>query len=364
MEDFEAFGQLRERPLPAAPVRPQERASERPRRSHWLRNLLVLAFAYVALAVATTVQPIAVPFTSLRLAVPFPGGAPMLFGLPDRPFTVMVVGLDRRPGQQGPSRTDTILLIRINPKSHEAAFLSIPRDTLMEVPRPDGSYSDDRINTAFIYNYSSEDGSAAPRALMGTIEHNLGIDIDHYVIFDQRSAQGLINAMGGVTVSNPVAFGQDDYSDDDVNVVPQYFPEGQLKLDGYQAVAYGRIRYGSSDFNRIERQQRVGAALVSKASSPFSLLRAPSLYRAYGETIDTDMSARQSAGVLSLLKRVPGNELRTRSLAEAAVSCSWCTGSMQLLDPAKTAQIINEAFGDQAAGQLAAERLAAAGVTP
>jgi len=55
-----------------------------------------------------------------------------------------------------------------------------------------------------------------------------------------------------VTVDNPREFGQADYSDDDVNVVPQHFPEGNLELDGYEAVAYGRIREGSTDFDRIE----------------------------------------------------------------------------------------------------------------
>jgi anionic cell wall polymer biosynthesis LytR-Cps2A-Psr (LCP) family protein len=199
---------------------------------------------------------------------------------------------------------------------------------------------------------------------METIEHNLGIPVDHYVIFDQYNAKDLIDAMGGVTVDNPVEFGQDNYSDDDVNVVPQHFPEGKLSLDGYEAVAYGRIREGSSDFDRIERQQRVGAALIDKASSPMSIFRLPSAYGAFRDTVQTDMSMRQAAGVLSLLKRVPDSDLKTKSLGDAAVSCSRCEASIQLLDPAKTEAIIREAFGDSAVAALAAERLVAAGVTP
>jgi LCP family protein required for cell wall assembly len=376
MEDFEAYGQLRDRPRanPQAPgVRPRRPASPTgtvpdvlpppPKRSHWLRNSLLLVFGYLAVAVMTAVQPLPVPFTGLRLAAPFPGGAPMIFGLPNRPFTVVVIGLDRRPSETGPSRTDTILLMRIDPRHHDAAFLSIPRDSLMEVPI-NGGYTQDRINTAYVYNWSADDESAAPRAVMDTIEHNLGIDVDHYVIFDQYSAKDLIDAMGGVTVDNPVAFGQDDYSDDDVNVVPQYFDEGKLKLNGYEAVAYGRIREGSTDFNRIERQQRVGSALIDRASSPFSVFRLPGAYSAFKDTVKTDMSLRQSAGVLSLLKRVPDDQLKTRSLGDAAVSCQRCTASIQLLDPAKVQEIISEAFGDSDAGAHAAELLVAAGVTP
>jgi LCP family protein required for cell wall assembly len=372
MEDFEAYGQLRKRPLPADPggaavpgAPPRALAPARRRkRSHWLRNTILIIAAYFVLAVGTTVQPLPVPLTSVRVSVPFPGGAPLLFGLPDRPFTVLVIGLDRRPTETGPSRTDTVLLLRIDPSAHKAAFLSIPRDALMQIPSADGSYSQDRINTAFVYNYSSKDSGAAPKATMRTIEHNLGIKADHYVIFDQRSAEGLIDAMGGVTIDNPREFGQEDYSDDDVHVVPQHVPLGKQHLDGYQAVAYGRIRQGSTDFDRIERQQRVGSALIRGAESPLSILRLPKLYSSYRKTISTDMGMRQSAGVLSMLKRVPDSELKTKSLGDAAVSCETCTASIQLLDPAKVEAIIGEAFGDKTAGARAAELLVAAGVTP
>jgi LCP family protein required for cell wall assembly len=377
MEDFEAYGQLKDRPraVPAAP-RPRPRGGslsegataevappQRRRRSHWLRNIVLVAAGYLFLAVLTAVQPVPVPLTGLRVAVPFPGGAPLIFGLPNRPFTVVVIGLDRRPGTVGPSRTDTILLLRIDPGANRAAFLSIPRDSLMQVPVQDG-YTQDRINTAFVYNWSEDDDGAAPRAVMETIEHNLGIDVDHYVVFDQYSAKDLIDAMGGVTIDNPEAFGQDNYSDDDVTVVPQYFPEGEQHLDGYEAVAYGRIREGSSDFDRIERQQRVGSALIDRAASPLSIFRLPSAYGAFRDTVTTDMSMRQSAGVLSMLKRVPDDKLKTRSLADAAVSCSTCQASIQLLNPEKVREIIADAFGDDDAGMLAAQTLAAAGVTP
>jgi LCP family protein required for cell wall assembly len=370
MEDYEAFGQFRDRPqsprpLPAgADAPPQTLAPPRRKRPHWLRNAVLLIFGYFALAVVTTVQPLPLPFTGLRVSAPFPGGAPMLFGLPDRPYTVLVIGVDRRPSETGASRADTVLLLRVDPGSHKAAFLSIPRDTLMQIPNRDGSFSRDRINTAFVYNYDADDAGAAPEAVAEAVEHNLGIGVDHYVIFDQFNAEKLIDAMGGVTVDNPVAFGQSNYSNDDITVIPQDFAQGKIKLDGYEAVAYGRIREGSSDFDRIERQQRVGSALIDKASSPLSIFRLPRAYGAFRDTVDTDMSLRQSAGVLSMLKRVSDDDLKTKSLGDAAVSCSSCSASIQLLDPDKTAAIITEAFGDAAAGERAAELLRTAGVTP
>ena len=361
MDDIEAYGQLRERQLPASPpLTPEIEAPPKKKRRHWLRNIVLLAVAYLLIAAVTTVQPL--PVASARVALPFPGGASMMFGLPSRPYTVVVIGLDRRPTDKGPSRTDTILLVRIDPGSHKAAFLSIPRDSMMEVPQPGGGWTQDRINTAYVYNWSSKDASAAPKALITTIQHNLGIKVDHYVTFDQYSSEKIIDAMGGVTINNPKAFGQSDYSDDDIHVEPQQFPVGTQHLDGYQAVAYGRIRQGSSDFDRIVRQQRIASALLDEAASPTSILHVPALISAYRGAIGTDMSLRQSAGVLAMLKRVPDSQLKTKSLGDAETPCATCSGSLQLLVPSKVEQIIDDAFGNTQEGARAAQLLQANGV--
>jgi len=307
-----------------------------------------------------------VSVAGLSLSVPIPGlTAERIFGLPDRPFTVMVIGLDARPSQVGgPARTDSILLLRVDPDRNRAGIISIPRDSMMELPYGDGTFTSDRINTAYVYNWSDGDPAAAPRAVAETIEHNLGISIDHYVIFDQYGAEDLIDAAGGVTVNVTQAFGQEDYSSDDVNVVPQYFEQGKQHLGGYSAVAYGRIREGSDDFDRIRRQQQVAEGLVEELSSPLSAGKYPGLWNAYKDSVDTDMSLRQTAGMFLFLKRVGTDRLVTRSLGEATVPCGYCRAAILLLQPDEVARIISEAFGDDASGQQAAQLLVQAGVTP
>jgi LCP family protein required for cell wall assembly len=297
--------------------------------------------------------------------VPIPGVPPeRIFGLPDGPFTVMIVGLDIRPAQQGPSRTDSILLVRVDPDEDRAGLLSIPRDAMMQVPMPDGDTTNDRINTAYVYNWSADDPARAPAALAETIERNLGVHVDYHVIFDQRGAAKIIDAAGGVSVVVEKAFGQEDYSDDDVNVVPQLFPVGEQHLSGYQAVAYGRIRKGSSDFERMKHQQQVAEGLVEQLSSPRGALRLKGVWNAYDGSVETDMGLRQSAGLFVFLKRIGTERIVTRSLGEAAVSCTYCRGALLLLRPDETGRLIAEAFGDNAAGLIAAQRLTAAGVTP
>ena len=73
------------------------------------------------------------------------------------------------------------------PEKNKASLLSIPRDSMMLVPAGDGSYFQDRINTAYVYNWSSQNPDAAPAALAETIERNLGIKVDYRV--DLRPAR-------------------------------------------------------------------------------------------------------------------------------------------------------------------------------
>jgi LCP family protein required for cell wall assembly len=323
----------------------------------------VALVVYLLLVAITLVQPVSV--AGLSLTVPVPGrSTAQLFGLPDRPITVLVVGLDIRPNQGGPSRTDSILLLRIDPAKNRAAILSIPRDTMMQLPLPDGGSRRARVNAALVYNWSRDDPQQAPAALAKTLEDNLGVHVDYYVIFNQRAAASIIDAAGGVTVVVRKAFGQDNYSDDDINVIPQFFEEGEQHLDGYQAVAYGRIRQGSTDLDRILRQQQVAEGLVAQLSSLSNARRLPGVWDAFQDSVTTDLGLRQSAGVFVLLKRIGTDRIVSFSLGEASVSGTRCRGALLLLRPEEAARIISEAFDDETAGQTAAQLLVAAGVTP
>lgn len=352
-----------DRSLSGEPAIPLPELEEPPRRRRWWLYPLLAVPLYVVVALATLVQPIPVPFTGVKLAAPLPGTSiAALFGLPNRPFTVLVIGLDRRPDEAGPSRTDTIVLLRIDPSGKRAGVLSVPRDSMMELT-VEGETVRDRINTAYVYGWSGKDAGAAPKAVEQALEANLGVKADYYLVFDVFAAERVIDALGGVDVDIEKPVRQADYSDDDVHVVPQEFAVGRRHLDGYQAVAYGRIREGSSDLDRIRRQQQVASAVMGKLSSPRAFLRAWTLWRAYSGSVHTDLSLRQSLGLAALVRRLPDDGVVMRSLGEATAPCSYCEGSLLLLDADKAAQILGEAFGDDGAAALAAERLRAAGVT-
>ena len=346
---------------PAQPPAPEPSPRRRSRR-RWFAVPIGLA-VYLFLALVTIVQPVSV--AGLSLTVPIPGLPPArLFGLHDRPFIVMIAGLDIRPEEDGPSRTDSILLLRIDPAKNRAALLSIPRDAMMQVPRPSGGSTRTRVNAAYSLNWSRDDPARAPAALAQTLEDNLGLKVDYYIVFDWRGAADIIDKAGGVTVVVHRALRDDTYNDDDATIRPQLFEIGKQHLDGFRAVAYGRIRKGSSDLERIRRQQQVAEGLVEQLSSPRQLWRVWGVWRAYRDALETDLSLRQSAGVSVLLKRIGTSRIVTHSLGDATVSCRSCGGALLLLRPDETARIIGEAFADDGAGRRAAELLAAAGVVP
>src|SRR3989337_2295256 len=113
-------------PPPLQPLARERR--HRRRRWRWWFALPIAVVVYLLLVGVTLVQPVSV--AGLSLTVPVPGvSTAQLFDLPDRPFTVMIVGLDIRPAQEGPSRTDSIVLLRVDEAKNRPAILSIPPAT-------------------------------------------------------------------------------------------------------------------------------------------------------------------------------------------------------------------------------------------
>lgn len=169
---------------------------------------------------------------------------------------------DPTVGDRGSStRTDTIMVWRVNPDTNQVAVLSFPRDLYVDIPggRPG------RINSAYREN--------DPQRLIDTIWQNFGVPVDHYIQVDFCAFRTLVNAVGGVEV--PFAHpARDTRSGLDI---PQ---AGCVTLDGNMALAYVRSRYyqyqdengtwrtdGTSDFGRIARQQDFIRRVLGKVIS-------------------------------------------------------------------------------------------------
>lgn len=185
-----------------------------------------------------------------------------------RSVSVLLLGIDRRGTEQG--RSDSIIVLTLNPETDEGAMLSIPRDTKTEIV---GRGYRDKINHAYAF------GGA--EMAMDTVENFLDIPIDYVVEADMEAFTEVVDALGGVTVTNKFAFSSDEYT----------FPIGEVTLDGQKALAYTRMRYDdpNGDFGRQERQRDVVAAIIEKGRSDFSLDKVTNLLDVVGNRAKTNI---------------------------------------------------------------------------
>ena len=194
------------------------------------------------------------------------GGQP---GLTDGPLNVLVLGVDTRPdNKEMGSRTDTIMLVQVVPKSGDVKLLSVPRDLFVEVEPGEK----DRINAA--YNYGGVEET------IDALENYSGLPIDHYAVVDFEGFEKIIDAMGGVRVD--VGEGQ----------FPEKWEmgEGVQRLNGHKALIYARYRgTPGADIDRMQRQRELVGALRSEALRWHTVKTLPEIMEVMDENVMTDL---------------------------------------------------------------------------
>src|SRR5215204_1861486 len=199
------------------------------------------------------------------------------------PMNVLVLGVDTRPDDPAMgSRTDTIMLVQVVPKTGDVKLLSVPRDLYVEVEPGEM----DRINAA--YNYGGI------QQTVDALESYSGVPIDHYAIVDFDGFREIIDAMDGVRVD----VGQD--------VFPEkwHMGEGVQRLGGRKALFYARYRGTSGgDLDRMERQRRLVAALRSKAMQWNIVEKLPATMKVMNENVQTDLDLDSAVALGQVLIR-------------------------------------------------------------
>ncbi len=289
--------------------------------------LFAAATFYLALIAATQADKFLLPGNEIKLPVlsSLPGvdnGQGEAATIEDR-MNFLVMGLDRRVDEpkDTPSRTDTMFVVTVDPNSKTAGVFSIPRDLLVEIPDGQGGYFKDRINVAYEYGPLKNYPGGGPGLAEATIDHNFGIKIDHYVVLDFAGFMKLVDAVGGIDVDvkeevwDPSYCNTTDCSDFEA----VYFEPGPQHMDGARALQYVRIRHGSDDLQRIQRQQDVIRATVDAALNASLLIpnRAVSIYNKFRDAVDTDVSAFKVPGLALLAQEIPQESITTISLAPA-----------------------------------------------
>lgn len=345
------------------PPRPRHRPSreERPtaHSRHYNAALIfgIAAFAvaavYAALVVVTWADDIFLPGNEIRIGINLPGvdsGENAEVADINQRINILVLGLDRRPDTppETPSRTDTVFIATVDPFSKTAGILNIPRDLLVEIPDGFGGFFQDRINTAYVYGETNGYGGGGVQLAIDTIEHNFQIPIDHYLVIDFNAFIAFIDQIGGVDIDVPEYVADFAFPECEFSCPPaayEFFP-GLQHMDGRTALAYARIREGSDDLERIERQQLVIRAVAEKAVGLNLLLpnEALSLYKAFKDAVITDVSDLRILGLAKLAQQIGTERLRMVSLREAVSPCYDCTASVLLADWAKVEELKARVF--------------------
>ncbi|MCB2178677.1 LCP family protein [bacterium] len=202
--------------------------------------------------------------------------------------TILVMGVDYRDWEAGNlySRTDTMMLLTIDPVAKTAGALSIPRDLWAAIP----GFKPAKINTAHYYGdlYNYPGGGIA--LAMKTVENVIGVPIDYYVRLDFSAFVDFINLIDGVKVDVTEKI-ELEVIGKQVDVVLE---PGTYALDGDLALAYARNRYNEGgDFDRSRRQQQIIMGIRDRLLSPqvwaMLLSNAPELYADYSQRITTNI---------------------------------------------------------------------------
>ncbi|MBC2873561.1 MULTISPECIES: LCP family protein [Streptomyces] len=195
---------------------------------------------------------------------------------------VLVIGSDSRAGGNRDlgggtgrvGRSDTAFLLHVYGDGERAAVVSIPRDTLVEIPPcrlPDGSWTAARdramFNSAFSVGGTAEGN---PACTQNTVERLTGLRVDHTVVVDFAGFAALTDAVGGVEVCMPQDVYEGDLDPNRGSRGDLLFTKGRQTVSGRKALDYVRVRHGlgdGSDIGRIRRQQAFVAALIKKVRS-------------------------------------------------------------------------------------------------
>jgi len=191
---------------------------------------------------------------------------------------ILLLGVDERDGDVG--RSDTMILLSLNPRTDSMLMLSIPRDTYVNIP----DRGMDKINHAYAFGEAAQTGGGTELSVE-TVEEAFDLPIHSYVRVNMEGFQQGIDALGGVTVQNSMAFSQDGHD----------FSEGNLTLNGEEALSYIRMRYEDSrgDMGRNERQRDVIVAAMDEAASFSSITKASNILDILGNNVQTDLDMKR-----------------------------------------------------------------------
>jgi polyisoprenyl-teichoic acid--peptidoglycan teichoic acid transferase len=333
------------------------RISQEHRERHLSRLLKMAILLFVSLFVCGALFFGYQVYDTVREAVitfglPDVGNLPVLSGapqpspehLPDlsagERVNILLLGIDRRPSEKCPCRTDTMILATLDPKTLTAGAVTIPRDLFVPVP----GVGESRINTAMFYGELYKFPGGGPGLAKKTVEYNLGRRVHYYVLVDFAGFRKAIDALGGIDVDVPKPINDPCYPDENFHCAPLSFPAGRLHLNGDMALKYARTRHQDGDFGRSKRQIQVLMEARNKALRLDLLPKLPSMIQSMWGTVETDLQPPEVLALAQVAAKVKTESIKSGTIDQSmTVEYVTNTGADVLwFDRAKVGQLIDQ----------------------
>lgn len=254
----------------------------------------------------------------------------MGFSMPflPRKQNILLLGVDSNGSDTNPwkgTRSDTIVLLNIDAKSHSVNAISIPRDSKVFLA---GDFGVQKINAAHALG--------GIKLTKKTVEDTLGVKVDKYIMVSDDAVAKLVDALGGVPVYVEKKMKYDDFS----GGLHVHLGKGLNVLDGQNAVGYLRFRHdGLGDIGRTQRQQWFLRSLLEKVQSPQAIPKIPAMLNIATTYVKTDLSLYEMSQYAALAKSLDLNKIEVATLPGRPNKKG--STSYWILDPEKTQEAVN-----------------------
>jgi polyisoprenyl-teichoic acid--peptidoglycan teichoic acid transferase len=271
--------------------------------------------------VATPSTPSRSPTASASSTRPKPALSSGALGRDGR-FTVLLLGSDAGPNRTG-ARTDTMVLLSIDPKKHDAVMIGVPRN-LAHIPFPAGPMGD-RFPHGFtdianaVYGFGTGHASwfghvkdPGATAIEQAVASATGLEIDDWAMVDLRGVIGVVAALGGVTLDVPEELSDrvSPYLDGGPSISAD-IERGRHHLTPDQVYVYIRSRHADSDYQRMRRQRCVLEAMGHELTGPSLVTQYPSLAGAVTRYVTTDIPRSRLPALVQLGSALRTSKVRT-----------------------------------------------------
>jgi len=284
--------------------------------------------------------PTAIPMDAPDQGAGIPTPMPLLEQSAET-VNIVLMGTDVTEGNW---RTDTLIVVSVDPNLPSVSMLSIPRDLFVYIP----GWKMSRINTADYHGMRVGYPGGGPGLVKATIEYNLGIRVHYFARADFQGFVEIVDTLGGIDVVADCEL-HDTFPDpeapggaSDIDISP-----GVHHLEGKQALWYARSRWNTSDFDRGRRQQRVLRGTLAKIKQMDLLPKLPELWDELTQTIETDLSLETALWLAKVAGRLDADVAIKSRFIDNTVVENWLTseGAAVLLpDPSRIGPLIADAL--------------------